>query len=80
MRTREFREWLYEPSFEESVCANPFHDIAKKVFDGYSSMDPFQPDPDDVRTKVSQLLKAGLIILEGDVVYVKEHDDLHPLN
>lgn len=80
MRTREFREWLYEPSFEESVCANPFHDIAKKVFDGYSSMDPFQPDPDDVRTKVSQLIKAGLIILEGDVIYVKEHDDLHPLN
>ena len=38
MRTREFKEWLYEPSFEESVCANPFHDIAKKVFDGYSSM------------------------------------------
>ena len=32
MRTREFKEWLYEPSFEESVCANPFHDIAKKVF------------------------------------------------
>lgn len=77
---RSFDDWLNEPSFEESVCVNPFHDITKKVFDGYSQYDPYQPDPYDVRTKVAQLIKAGLVILEGDVIYVKEHFDLHPLN
>lgn len=77
---RDFNQWLEEPSFEESICANPFHDITKKVYDGFGMYDPYQPDPNDVRTKVAQLLKAGLIILEGDVIYIKEHYDLHPLN
>lgn len=80
MTERDFNQWLNEPSFEESVCSNPFHDITKKVFDGYGMYDPYQPDPGDVRTKVAQLLKAGLVILEGDVIYIKEHYDLHPLN
>ena len=80
MTERDFNQWLNEPSFEESVCSNPFHDITKKVFDGYGMYDPYQPDPSDVRTKVAQLLKAGLVILEGDVIYIKEHYDLHPLN
>lgn len=80
MTERDFNQWLNEPSFEESVCSNPFHDIVKKVFDGYGMYDPYQPDPGDVRTKVAQLLKAGLVILEGDVIYIKEHYDLHPLN
>lgn len=79
-KARSFTDWLYSPSFEESVCSNPFHTVVKKVFDGYSDMDPFVPDQDSPYTKLAKLIQAELILLEGDVIYVKEHDTLHPLN
>ena len=78
--TRSFDDWLYEPSFEESICSNPFHDTVKKVFDGYSSLDPYAPDPANPYTKLANLIKAELILLEGDVIYVRERNALHPLN
>lgn len=78
--TRSFYDWLNNPSFEESVCSNPFHDVVKKVYDGYNSLDPYAPDPMHPYTKLANLIKAELILLEGDVIYVREHDTLHPLN
>lgn len=77
---RTFNDWLYKPTAEESVCVNPFHDICQKVFDGFSAFDPYAPDPESPYTKLANLLKAKLILLEGDVIYVREHDELHPLN
>ena len=77
---RNLTDWLYNPSFEESVCVNRFHDIMLKVYQGYNSLDPYAPSPDDINTKVAELIKAELVLLEGDVVYVRENDTLHPLN
>lgn len=78
--TRTFRSWLYEPSYEESICQNPFHSTVRKVFEGYSELDPYAPDPEHVHTKLAKLIKAELVLMEGDVVYVRERDTLHPLN
>lgn len=78
-RVRTFRDWLTSPTAEDLVCENQFHKIVYKVFSGFSHMDPDAPDPGDYRTKVAQLLKAQLILLGGDVIYVREGDTLHTL-
>lgn len=80
MTNRSFEDWLYYPEPYEVVCKNNFHDIVQKVYEGYSAMDPYAPDPNMIETKVAKLLKAELILLEGDVIYVRERDTLHPLN
>lgn len=78
-RVRTLDEWLFSQSPEDQVCVNRFHDIADKVYYGYSQLDPSAPDDDDYRTKVAQLMKARLILLGGDVIYVREGDTLHTL-
>ncbi len=78
-RTRTLDEWLFSPMEADQVCVNRFHDIAWKVYDGYSDMDPMAPDDDDFKTKVAQLMKARLVLLGGDVIYVREGDTLHTL-
>lgn len=49
------------------------------VYEGYSPMDIDAPDPDDIRTKVANLMRAHLILLGGDVIYVREGNTLHTL-
>ena len=78
-RTRTFDEWLYSPSEEDRVCVNRFHEIVDKVYNGYSIADPNPPCDDDFQVKVAQLMKARLILLGGDVIYVREGDMLHTL-
>lgn len=77
---RSLHDWLYHPSFEESICNNPFHTVMKKVYSGYaaSAMDPYW-DENSPSTKVAKLVRAGLIIPEGDVIYVRERDNLIPI-
>ncbi len=79
-RARSLGDWINKPTFEDMVCVNDFHDIVEKVYHGYiSNLDPDCPDPHDVRTKVAYLMKANLILLGGDVIYVREGDTLHTL-
>lgn len=78
-RSRNLNDWVFSPTKEDLVCVNRFRDIMERVFMGYSSLDPMAPDPDDVRTKVACLVKAELILLGGDVIYVREGDTLHTL-
>lgn len=78
-RVRTLDEWLFSPMEADRVCVNRFHDIARAVYDGYSMMDPNAPDEDDFRTKVAQLMMARLVLLGGDVIYVREGDTLHTL-
>lgn len=78
-RTRTLDEWLFSPMDADRVCVNRFHDIAEMVYDGYSATNPMAPDDDDFRTKVAQLMKARLVLLGGDVIYVREGDTLHTL-
>ena len=78
-RLRTLDEWLFAPTDADRVCVNRFHDVAEKVYGGYSELDPMAPDEDDYRTKVAQLMKARLILLGGDVIYVREGDTLHTL-
>lgn len=77
---RLLSDWLYRPSFEESICANPFHTVMEKVFNGYgaSAMDPYW-DENGSYVKLAKLIRAGIILPEGDVVYVRERDNLIPL-
>lgn len=78
-RSRTLDEWLFAPTDADRVCVNRFHDIADSVYNGYTSMDPLAPDEDDYRTKVAQLMRAQLVLLGGDVIYVREGDTLHTL-
>jgi len=78
-RTRTLDDWLFGQTPEDQVCVNRFHEVAQKVYVGYTDMDPMAPDEDDFRTKVAQLMKARLILLGGDVIYVREGDTLHTL-
>lgn len=78
-RVRTLDEWLFAQTDADRVCVNRFHDIAEKVYDGYSQLDPMAPDEDDYRTKVAQLMRARLVLLGGDVIYVREGDTLHTL-
>ena len=78
-RVRTLDEWLFSPMEADRVCVNRFHDIAGMVYQGYSALDPDAPDDDDYRTKVAQLMKAKLVLLGGDVIYVREGDTLHTL-
>lgn len=77
--TRTLDDWLFSPTAEDLVCVNRFRDIAYAVYSGYSNLDPNAPDEDDFRTKVAALMKAQLILLGGDVIYVREGDTLHTL-
>ena len=78
-RVRTLEDWIFNPTAEDLVCVNHFHDTVRSVYRGYSFMDPDKPDPDDVKTKVASLMKAQLILLGGDVIYVREGDTLHTL-
>lgn len=78
-RLRTLDEWLFAPTEADRVCVNRFHDIAHHVYEGWSQLDPTAPDEDDFRTKVAQLMRARLILLGGDVIYVREGDTLHTL-
>lgn len=78
-RVRSLDNWLYSPTTEDLVCKNRFHDIMEKVYTGFSIIDPNAPDEDDYRTKVANLMQAELVLLGGDVIYVREGDTLHTL-
>lgn len=78
-RVRTLDEWLFAQTDADRVCVNRFHDIAEMVYEGYGPMNPEAPDDDDFRTKVAQLMRARLILLGGDVIYVREGDTLHTL-
>lgn len=78
-RARSLEDWIFNPTAEDLVCVNRFHDIVRTVYSGYSLLDPEAPDPDDVKTKVAALMRAQLILLGGDVIYVREGDTLHTL-
>ena len=77
---RTMQDWLYRPTPEESICTNPFHTVMGKVMSGYvaTAMDPYWNEnaPD---VKLAKLIKADLILPEGDVIYVRERDNLIPL-
>ena len=77
---RTLDQWLYEPSFEESVISNPFNHVMQKVYSGYtgSALDPYWDETARL-TKVAKLVHAGLILPEGDVIYVRERNNLVPL-
>lgn len=77
MRTLE--DWIFNPTYEDQVCVNHFHEIVKTVYEGFSPLDPITPEPDDIRTKIANLMQAQLILLGGDVIYVREGDILHTL-
>ena len=79
-RARALDDWIFNPTPEDLVCVNRFHETVRSVYQGFStSMNPNAPDLDDVRTKVACLMKAQLILLGGDVIYVREGDTLHTL-
>lgn len=78
-RARTLDDWIFKPTEEDLVCINRFHDIVAQVYSGYSRLDPTAPDPDDFRTKVANLMRAQLVLLGGDVIYVREGDTLHTL-
>lgn len=79
-KARTLDQWLYEPTPEETVCVNRFHEIVKKAYEGAgSSLDPFMPDPDDYRWKAACLLKSGLVLLTPEAIYVREGDELRTL-
>lgn len=76
---RTLEDWLHRPSFEESICSNYFHTVVHKVYTGaVTAMDPFW-DENAGAAKVARLMKAGLILPEGDVIYIRERDNLIPL-
>ena len=78
-RTRTLYDWIFNPTEADLVCVNRFHEIVEHVYRGYSTMNPDAPSPDDPRTKIACLMKAELILLGGDVIYVRENDTLHTL-
>lgn len=78
-RARTLNDWIFHPTAEDLVCVNRFQETVRSVYSGYSSLDPDAPDPDDVKTKVACLMQAQLILLGGDVIYVREGDTLHTL-
>lgn len=80
-RTRSLDDWIYNPSEEDLVCVNRFHEIVNKVYTGifHDAMNAVDLDEDDYRVKVASLMKAELILLGGDVIYVREGDMLHTL-
>lgn len=78
-RARSLNDWIFHPSYEDQVCINRFHDTVLKVYEGFSTLDPYAPEPDDIKTKIANLMKAQLILLGGDVIYVREGDTLHTL-
>ena len=77
---RTLHDWLWHPSTEETICSNPFHATMCKVYGGYqaSPMDPFWEE-DGTFTKLAKLCKADIILPEGDVIYVRNRDQLIPL-
>lgn len=77
---RSMYDWLNNPSFEDTVCNNHFHSVMHKVMGGYgsSSLDPFWNE-DGSFVKLAKLIQAKLVLPEGDVIYVREHDNLIPL-
>lgn len=78
-KTRSLEDWIFSPTDEDLVCVNRFHDTVTRVYSGQTAFDPEAPDPDDIRTKVACLMKAHLILLGGDVIYIREGDTLHTL-
>lgn len=78
-RVRTLNDWIFNPTSEDMVCVNRFRDTVFQVYNGYSSMDPCGPDEDDYRTKLAHLMQAQLILLGGDVIYVREGNTLHTL-
>lgn len=78
-RARSLEDWIFNPTAEDLVCVNRFHETVRAVYQGYSQLDPEAPDPDDIKTKVAALMRAQLILLGGDVIYVREGDTLHTL-
>lgn len=78
-KVRNLDDWIFNPTPEDLVCVNRFHEIVEMVYSGYSALDPNRPEQDDFRTKVANLMKAELILLGGDVIYVREGDTLHTL-
>lgn len=80
-RTRTLDEWIWAQSPEDMICVNRFHDIVRGVYEGAAPVEinPNFFDMDDYRLKAAQLMKAQIILLGGDVIYVREGDTLHTL-
>jgi len=82
---RTFDQWLYRPSEEESICRNPFRDAVKRHYDDphglhTNALNPFHEDVESGYTKIAKLLHKDIILLEGDVIYVRQGHELLPLN
>ena len=78
-RARSLDDWIYHPSGEDLVCVNRFHEIVRDVYAGFMNLNPDSPSQDDIRVKVANLMKSHLILLGGDVIYIREGDTLHTL-
>lgn len=78
-RARTLDDWIWNPTAEDLICVNHFHETVQQVYRGWSQFDPDGPDPDDIKTKVAALMQAQIILLGGDVIYVREGDTLHTL-
>lgn len=84
-KVRTFDQWLYAPSEDESICRNYFHEA---VLDHYQDPDGLNRNPLDftqdsvesMSTKVAKLLHKDRILLEGDVIFVRDGNELLPLN
>lgn len=80
-KVRSFSDWLYNPRPEEKICTNPFRDTVYQVFTEHpEAYNPFtSPDPEALQTKLANLIRAQLILLSGDVIYIREGTQLHTL-
>ena len=78
-RVRTLDDWIWNPTAEDLICVNHFHETVRQVYQGWSHLGPEGTDPDDVKTKVAALMRAQIILLGGDVIYVREGDTLHTL-
>lgn len=81
-RQRTLHDWMYNPTYEETICKNYFHQVMVQIHDGAECDDPLNPhspDSNHMYTKIAKLIKADLVLLEGDAIYVREGTTLHSL-
>lgn len=76
-----FDDWLDNPTFESQLCHNQFHDMCDMMIHGkYSPLNPMDPpDMDSAEVKLALLLKAQLVIPEGDAIYIRDGENVHIL-
>lgn len=75
---KKFEDWLYAPQAEELVCYNPFRQAVLDVFED-KERTTINPSPETLFLNVAKLIRAELVMTEGDVVYVRDGRTLYPL-